>query len=97
LSGAFGVDTRLIRDGTYFVAVCASGEPAACGGWGRRRALFGSNARCDRDDSWRDPQTEAARIRAFSSTRRTRARVWAGRFSSAAKQRRSGPDFSRSS
>ena len=65
LQGAFGVDTSLIRDGTYFVVATASGEIAACGGWGRRRTLFGSSSRPDRDESWLDPRTEAARIRAF--------------------------------
>jgi GNAT superfamily N-acetyltransferase len=65
LQGAFGVDTSLIRDGTYFVAVTGGDEIAACGGWGRRRTLFGSSSRADRDDSCLDPRTEAARIRAF--------------------------------
>ena len=65
LEGAFGVDTTLIRDGTYFVAVTAAGEAVACGGWSRRRTLFGSDARTDRDESWLDPRTEAAKIRAF--------------------------------
>jgi GNAT superfamily N-acetyltransferase len=37
----------------------------ACGGWSRRRTLFGSDTRADRDESWLDPRTEAAKIRAF--------------------------------
>ena len=65
LSGAFGVDTALIRDGTYFVATAAGGAIVACGGWSRRRTLFGSDARAERDESWLDPRTEAAKIRAF--------------------------------
>jgi GNAT superfamily N-acetyltransferase len=66
LQGAFGVDTALIRDGTYFVAVTASDEIVACGGWSRRRTLFGSDARgAERDDANLDPRTEAAKIRAF--------------------------------
>jgi GNAT superfamily N-acetyltransferase len=65
LHGAFGVDTTLIRDGTYFVAVTEADEIVACGGWSRRRTLFGSDARGERDESWLDPRTEAARIRAF--------------------------------
>src|SRR5580698_7564087 len=65
LQGAFGVDTTLIRDGTYFVAVTEADEIVACGGWSRRRTLFGSDARGERDESWLDPRTEAARIRAF--------------------------------
>ncbi len=65
LQGAFGVDTALIRDGTYFVAVTEAGEIVACGGWSRRRTLFGSDARAERDDASLDPGTEAAKVRAF--------------------------------
>jgi GNAT superfamily N-acetyltransferase len=65
LRGAFGVDTQLIRDGTYFVVVVSSGEIVACGGWSRRRTLFGSDARAERDESWLDPHLDAAKIRAF--------------------------------
>ena len=65
LSGAFGVDTMLIRDGTYLVITDARGEIVACGGWSRRRTLFGSDARAERDESWLNPRTDAAKIRAF--------------------------------
>jgi len=65
LRGAFGVDTALIRDGTYFVAEADGEELVACGGWSRRRTLFGSDARCGRDESLLDPRVDAARIRAF--------------------------------
>jgi GNAT superfamily N-acetyltransferase len=65
LRGAFGVDTNLIRDGTYFVVLAESGEIVACGGWSRRRTLFGSDTRAQRDDSYLDPRAEAAKIRAF--------------------------------
>jgi len=65
LTGAFGVDTALIRDGTYFVALDTEDRLVGCGGWSRRRTLFGSDARAERDDSWLDPATDAAKIRAF--------------------------------
>jgi GNAT superfamily N-acetyltransferase len=65
LLGAFGVDTALIRDQTYFAIVTESGEIVGCGGWSRRRTLFGSDTREVRDDSRLDPATEPARIRAF--------------------------------
>ncbi len=65
LRGAFGVDTSLIRDGTYFVAHTPGGEIVACGGWSRRRTLFGGDARSGRDDSWLAPSVDAAKIRAF--------------------------------
>jgi GNAT superfamily N-acetyltransferase len=64
LRGAFGVDTQLIRDGSYFV-IEAEGQLAACGGWSRRRTLFGSDARADRDATELDPLVDAAKIRAF--------------------------------
>lgn len=64
LRGAFGVDTQLIRDGSYFV-IEAGKRLAGCGGWSRRRTLFGSDARADRDASELDPARDAAKIRAF--------------------------------
>ena len=65
LRGTFGVDTALIRDGTYFVALRDTDEIVACGGWSRRRTLFGSDARAERDESSLDPRSDAAKIRAF--------------------------------
>jgi len=64
LRGAFGTDTQLIRDGTYFV-IEVDGVMAGCGGWSRRRTLFGSDARPDRDPAELDPAKDAAKIRAF--------------------------------
>ena len=64
LRGAFGTDTQLIRDGSYFV-IEAEGRLAGCGGWSRRRTLFGGDARTGRDATELDPATEAAKIRAF--------------------------------
>jgi GNAT superfamily N-acetyltransferase len=64
LRGAFGVDTQLIRDGTYF-AVERDASVVACGGWSYRQTLFGSDARDQRDPARLDPQHDAARIRAF--------------------------------
>jgi GNAT superfamily N-acetyltransferase len=64
LRGAFGVDTQLLRDATYFVAE-AAGVPVGCGGWSFRATLFGSDARGGRDATRLDPATDAARIRAF--------------------------------
>ena len=64
LTGAFGLDTQLIQDGTYYVAELA-GSVVGCGGWSYRRTLFGSDARQQRDASRLDPAVDAARIRAF--------------------------------
>jgi GNAT superfamily N-acetyltransferase len=65
LQGAFGVDTALIRDDTYFVAEARTREIVACRGWGRRRTLFGSDTHAERDESRLDPKSDAAKIRAF--------------------------------
>lgn len=87
LRGAFGVDTQLIDDGTYFVA-SIRGQLVACGGWSRRRTLFGGDGRSDRDASPLDPTTDAARIRAFfvhpEFARRGLGRVLVDRCESAA-------------
>ena len=60
----FGVDTNLIEDDTYFV-VESDGELIGCGGWSKRRTLFGGDQYTTRDESELDPKTEPARIRAF--------------------------------
>jgi len=64
LQGAFGVDSQLIQDGTYFV-VEADTVIAGCGGWSYRRTLFGGDKRAQRDSGVLDPRTDAAKIRAF--------------------------------
>jgi GNAT superfamily N-acetyltransferase len=60
----FGVDTDLILDGTYFVAE-SSGTLIGCGGWSKRKTLFGGDRFSKRDSSELDPKTEPAKIRAF--------------------------------
>jgi GNAT superfamily N-acetyltransferase len=64
LRGAFGVDTQLLADRTYFVADEDS-RIVGCGGWSFRSTLFGSDRRAGRDSSTLDPRTQAAKIRAF--------------------------------
>jgi GNAT superfamily N-acetyltransferase len=69
LGGVFGVDSQLIADGTYFVAEVALGngnrEIAGCGGWSKRKTLFGSDRRQGRENCMLDPVRDNARIRAF--------------------------------
>ncbi len=60
----FGVDSQLIADGTYFV-VEEGGAVVACGGWSRRRTLFGGDQAKPCVDPVLDPAIEPARIRAF--------------------------------
>jgi GNAT superfamily N-acetyltransferase len=64
LRGAFGVDTQLLADQTYFVAE-EDGRFVGCGGWSFRSTLFGGDARTGRDSSMLDPRTQPAKIRAF--------------------------------
>lgn len=64
LGSVFGVDRSLLRDGTYFVIFSGS-VMVACGGWSRRRTLFGSDNVVGKDDAFLDPAVDAARIRAF--------------------------------
>ena len=64
LGTAWGVDTQLIADKTYFVVECTQ-QIVGCGGWSRRKTLFGSDARKDREPALLDPAREPAKIRAF--------------------------------
>lgn len=60
----FGVDSLLVRDGTYYVAV-RDGAPVACGGWSRWRTMYGGDQRPVGEAELLDPSRDAARIRAF--------------------------------
>jgi GNAT superfamily N-acetyltransferase len=61
----YGVDTQLIRDGTYF-AVEVKNEIVACGGWSRRKTLFGGDQHAStREPELLNPTHDAAKIRAF--------------------------------
>ena len=69
---SMGVDQTLIDDGTYFVIETEvetdNGKTTVmvgCGGWGKRRTLYGGNHTQGRDDTYSDPETEPARIRAM--------------------------------
>jgi GNAT superfamily N-acetyltransferase len=60
-----GLDTQLIRDGTYFV-IESGDEIAGCGGWSWRSTLYGGDeSRVSREPQALDPATDAARIRAM--------------------------------
>lgn len=64
LRAVYGVDTQLIADGTYFIAE-AAGTVVGCGGWSKRRTLYGGDQFLAREDSLLDPAREPAKIRAF--------------------------------
>ncbi|HMX29198.1 MAG TPA: GNAT family N-acetyltransferase, partial [Blastocatellia bacterium] len=64
LKYVFGVDTQLVADGTYFV-VEADGQLAGCGGWSKRKNLYGGDKVKTEADNLLDPKTEPSRIRAF--------------------------------
>jgi len=60
----FGVDSQLIADGTYYVAV-VNDEIVGCGGWSWRRTLYGGDQRPIGAGAVLDPKVDAARMRAF--------------------------------
>ncbi|MES2135777.1 MAG: GNAT family N-acetyltransferase [Pseudomonadota bacterium] len=60
-----GLDSQLVRDGTYFV-VEKDGRIAGCGGWSWRSTLYGGDeSMISREPEALDPATDAARIRAM--------------------------------
>jgi GNAT superfamily N-acetyltransferase len=79
LKTVFGVDSQLIADGTYIVAEAearsgdragATNSPSGlmivgCGGWSKRKTLYGSDHWTGREDALLDPLRDAAKIRAF--------------------------------
>jgi ribosomal protein S18 acetylase RimI-like enzyme len=78
LKTVFGVDSQLITDGTYIVAETEpsaaqrtevmnsqSGLIIGCGGWSKRKTLYGSDHWTGREDALLDPLRDAAKIRAF--------------------------------
>jgi GNAT superfamily N-acetyltransferase len=70
LKTVFGVDSQLIADGTYLVAEAlpagdARAVIAGCGGWSKRKTLYGGDKWTGREDSLLDPLRDAAKIRAF--------------------------------
>lgn len=69
LGYVFGVDSQLIADRTYFVAEKILSPDrmtvVGCGGWSKRRTLFGSDRGPGREPQLLNPETDAARIRAI--------------------------------
>jgi GNAT superfamily N-acetyltransferase len=66
LATVFTVDSRLIADGTYFVAFDEGGELAGCGGWSFRKTLYGGDHQVETIELERlDPSVDAAKIRAI--------------------------------
>jgi GNAT superfamily N-acetyltransferase len=79
LKTVFGVDSQLIADGTYIVAQAERsaiertgakhGQPElmiiGCGGWSKRKTLYGSDHWTGREDALLNPLRDAAKIRAF--------------------------------
>ena len=59
-----GLDSQLVKDGTYFV-VEQNGALAGCGGWSRRATMYGGDVSPGRDPVLLDPARDAARVRAM--------------------------------
>ena len=64
VASVYGVDSDLIHDKTYFVAE-QNGTLIGCGGWSRRKTLFGGDKFANRDVEYLDPAVDSAKIRAF--------------------------------
>jgi GNAT superfamily N-acetyltransferase len=69
LKTVFGVDSQLIADQTYFIVEFKTDNAEAiavgCGGWSKRKTLFGGDQWTERKDSLLDPRNDAAKIRSF--------------------------------
>ncbi len=64
-AGVMGLDTQLVEDETYFI-IEAEGRAAGCGGWSKRRTLFGGDhSKEQRDPGLLDPRHDPARVRAM--------------------------------
>jgi len=59
-----GLDTQIIADRTYFI-VEDDAAVVGCGGWSRRKTLFGGDHSAGRDAAMLDPKSDAAKIRAM--------------------------------
>jgi GNAT superfamily N-acetyltransferase len=65
---SMGVDQTLVQDQTYFIIETVhEGKTVivGCGGWGKRKTLYGGDHTKGRDDTLSDPKVDAARIRAM--------------------------------
>jgi GNAT superfamily N-acetyltransferase len=66
LETVFTVDSQLIADGTYFVAISDGGKLAGCGGWSYRKTLYGGDHQVEEIIHERlNPALDAAKIRAI--------------------------------
>src|ERR1700722_6508114 len=69
LGTVLGLDTQLIRDQTYFVVEARATDTksilAGCGGWSKRRTLFGADQGPGREPDLLDPELDAAKVRAI--------------------------------
>jgi GNAT superfamily N-acetyltransferase len=69
LGTVLGLDTQLIADRTYFIAETlvqnSKTRSAGCGGWSKRKTLFGADRGPGRVPDLLDPATDAAKVRAI--------------------------------
>jgi len=66
LATVFTVDTRLVADGTYLLALAEDGTLAGCGGWSKRKTLYGGDHQVEViEPELLNPATDAAKIRAI--------------------------------
>jgi len=71
LGTVLGLDSQLIQDQTYFIAetvdqnATSRKRVAGCGGWSKRKTLFGADRGPGREPELLNPDTDAAKVRAI--------------------------------
>ena len=65
LGKAWTVDRQLIIDNTYWIVENLEGVVVGCGGWSKRKLLFGKNDALNSLNNELIPGTDSAKIRAF--------------------------------
>lgn len=65
LGNAWTVDQQLISDNTYWIVENSEGVLVGCGGWSKRKLLFGKSDNLNSLENELIPGVDSARIRAF--------------------------------
>ena len=71
LGTVLGLDSQLVQDKTYFIAEAVDQNAVfqkcivGCGGWSKRKTLFGADRGPGREPELLDPDIDAAKVRAI--------------------------------
>ncbi len=92
----FGVDSQLVADATYLIVETET-DLLGCGGWSRRRTLYGGDRRPVGEQTFSTLIAMLLEFAPSSLLRRHREKVWDENFSRHAWTLRLRPDFGSSS